>query len=122
MVRLQAIVGIVFAICISHCAAGFAQTQPTVSEFDNKSNKQKAPFKLAQKIDNPKTGATTDQKTVDKKPTPPPVTKQRRTELMTFVKAHHPEIRPLLNSLQKNRPTQYQAALRTLDRGPAGTL
>lgn len=57
----------------------------------------------------------TDKKSTDKKQLPT-ISKQRRVELMTFVRANHPELRPLLNSLEKRRPDQFQSALRTLDR------
>ena len=35
---------------------------------------------------------------------------------MEFVNAHHPAIRPLLNSLKKTQQGKYLAALKTLDR------
>ena len=44
------------------------------------------------------------------------ISNERRTELMTFVKSNHPEIRPLLKMLQKSRPAKYQSTLRSLDR------
>jgi hypothetical protein len=46
----------------------------------------------------------------------PEISAQRRAELIGFVRKHHPAIRPLLVSLEKNRPTRFQIALRTLDR------
>lgn len=46
----------------------------------------------------------------------PDINKARRAEIMSFVKQHHPEIRPLLNTLRKNRPEQFASTLRTLDR------
>lgn len=46
----------------------------------------------------------------------PEISAQRRAELIRFVKKHHPAIRPLLVSLEKNRPEKFQAAMRKLDR------
>ena len=47
---------------------------------------------------------------------PLPVGKARVAELLGFVDQHHAELRPLLRSLQKNRPQQFQNAMRALDR------
>lgn len=59
-----------------------------------------------------------DKKTDDKaaKKPPQPVSKERKAELMAFVKANHPELLPLLNQLQSKRQQQFQAALRSLDK------
>lgn len=46
----------------------------------------------------------------------PPVSKQRIEELLAFVDQHHPDIKPLLRSLQKKQRSQFHAAMRTLDR------
>lgn len=46
----------------------------------------------------------------------PAITPKRRSELMSFVKKHHAELRPLLRSLEKKRPAEFQSALRSLDR------
>ena len=56
----------------------------------------------------------TDNKAT-KKP-PQPVSKERKAELMAFVKANHPELLPLLNQLQSKRQQQFQTALRALDK------
>ncbi len=48
--------------------------------------------------------------------TPQRIDKKRRAELMKFVRQNHPELAPLINSLKSERPAQYQAALRSLDR------
>lgn len=50
------------------------------------------------------------------KPTPPPVSQERRAELMEFVKANHPELQPLLNQLKSKRQKRFQAVLLELDR------
>lgn len=47
---------------------------------------------------------------------PAPVPKQRIEELFSFVEQHHPEIKPLLRSLQKKQRAQFQTAMKTLDR------
>jgi len=51
----------------------------------------------------------------DKHP-PQPVSKERKVELMAFVKANHPELLSLLNQLQSKRRHQFHSALRTLDK------
>ena len=44
------------------------------------------------------------------------ITKARRNQLMKFVNENHPELKPLINSLRKKRPGQYNAAMRSLDK------
>lgn len=92
-------------VCLGLCGSGFAQS-------DKDSSKNRAQAKDSARPDAKKSAG---QKPVDKKPAPN-VSKERRAELMAFVKKHHPEIRPLFNSLQKTHPSQFQATLRTLDR------
>jgi hypothetical protein len=95
-------------IGLALCTTGFGQSDSTST---------RAPVKPVQKNDNQGAGKNpaADQKAADKKPLPN-VSNERSKELMAFVKEHHPELRPLLNSLQKTRPNQYQSTLRTLDR------
>lgn len=45
-----------------------------------------------------------------------PISKARRNELMNFVHDNHPELKPLINSLRKKRPVQYNAAMRSLNK------
>jgi len=40
----------------------------------------------------------------------------RRAELLKFCEQHHKELLPLLESLRKSRPEEFERALRTLDR------
>ena len=44
------------------------------------------------------------------------VSGKRIKELFTFVGQHHPDIRPLLRSLQKGQPEEFQRAMQQLDR------
>ena len=107
-------------VCFGWCAIGFSQTDGKQLDADAITNGP--PVLLAQTApaqgNDQKPGAVrqspTNSKTTDKKPAN--ISKERRAELMAFVKEHHPAIRPLLNSLQKTNPGQYQHALRTLDR------
>lgn len=115
-------ISLVAACLFAFASVGHAQTDPTVSQFDKKSKLQRAPFQLAQKTDDPAKSAQKlsdpkqdPEKAIAKKPLPQ-VSNQRRAELMAFVKIHHAELRPLLASLQKNRPNKIQSVLRTLDR------
>ena len=40
----------------------------------------------------------------------------RRAELLKFCEEHHKELLPLLESLRKKRPAEFERALKTLDR------
>jgi phage-related protein len=107
----------VLLFCFGCCASVVAQTDSTLSSIGKDDTTNRAPIKLVQKGD-PGDAARklpANQKPVEKKPLPK-VSKERLEELKAFVKKHHPEIRPLLNSLQKSRPEQYEATMRTLDR------
>lgn len=92
------------------------QNQKTKNQ-QPKSN-QKAPVKVAQQTKKP----SIDKQVQDKKLAPkktksqPNVSNSRRKELMAFFKTHHPELQRLVSQLQKSRPVQYQATLRSLDR------
>lgn len=96
-------------ICtVSFCVATTSWAQPANQSKKSTTNSAGAMQKQENKSANqPKTASPKSQ---------PNVSKERRAELMAFVKQHHPEIRPLLNSLQKSRPSQYQATLRQMDR------
>ena len=50
---------------------------------------------------------------------PPAITPERRAELMKFVRANHVELERLINSLRKQRPAEYEAALKYLDKSVA---
>jgi len=80
------------------------------SEKNKQLQKQSAKNSAGKKADNKKTDGK-----ADKKP-PQPVSKERKAELMAFVKANHPELLPLLNQLQSKRQQQFHSALRTLDK------
>ncbi|MFT5301292.1 MAG: hypothetical protein ACI814_002095 [Mariniblastus sp.] len=85
--------------CLAFCLTAEAQEKPN------------------KKSEKPSAANQVDSKT--QKPTPKPlptIGQERRSELIAFVNEHHPAIRPLLNSLRKNRPTDFQAAMRVLDR------
>ena len=106
--------------------------QSTLDGFNNRNSKlQKSPQRqLAKRIApqqdsdknkqlQKKSAKKTDDKKTDNKPAkkpPEPVSKERKAELMAFVKANHPELLPLLNQLQSKRQQQFQAALRSLDK------
>lgn len=45
----------------------------------------------------------------------PKISKERRAELMAFVKANHPELQPLLNQLKSKQEKRFQSVLLTLD-------
>lgn len=47
---------------------------------------------------------------------PAPVSKKRIDELFKFVKNHHREILPLLKKVRNDNPSQFQVAMRSLDR------
>lgn len=87
------------------------QLAQRIAPQEDKKNKQLPAKQVAPKKDSKSAGNTPE-----KKPTPQPITKQRRAELMAFVKANHPELQPLLNQLQSKREKQFQTVLRTLDR------
>ena len=113
MMRARKVTNALFGLCLI-CAAVTAQTESTISDFGNDRDRQDVSLKLAQKtVGEPKTD---NHNGVGRKTTTPPVSDQRRTELMKFVNAHHPELQPLLKSLQENRPNYYESALQTLDR------
>ena len=44
------------------------------------------------------------------------ISEKRRAELLNFCEEHHKELLPLLESLRKKRPLEFERALRTLDR------
>jgi len=101
----------------------FAQNKSTLGQFDDKADKHRAPFKLAKQskqalgLTETKAGQTQiPSKKADAKNPTVTITSKRRAELMEFVNKHHPELRPLLNSLKRTRQGQYQSALTALDR------
>ena len=104
-------------------APGFAQSNSTLAQFDSAwvnhlTSIEAAQFPEISSLQKKSTSdqkKATDSKAADKKQQPN-VSKERRDELMGFVKKHHPDLQPLLQSLQKTSPEQYKAAMRTLDR------
>ena len=102
-------------VCLFACSSGAAQTHSTLGQFDEKPRKHRAPTKIAQQSPKKNPEPQSSPKKTDQKK-PAPVSNKRRAELMEFVNDHHPEIRPLLNSLRKTQQAKFHAALRTLDR------
>ena len=103
--------------------SGFAQSTPKTppnKQDKAKASKVKPPVaakKTAQqssKKTNP--AASGETKTPDKKKPAVVLSEKRRAELLAFCEQHHQELLPLLKSLQKNRPAEFEKALRTLDR------
>ncbi len=103
--------------------SGFAQTTPKTPP--NKQDKAKAskvkppvaakkPAQQSSKKTKP--AASGETKTPDKKKPAVVLSEKRRAELLAFCEQHHQELLPLLKSLQKNRPAEFERALRTLDR------
>ena len=110
---------LLLAACLfACCSIGNAQTKSTVSQFNDPSRRQTNSFELAQKTESPgksKQQPAAPNNAVEKKQVPA-ISQQRRAELIGFVRKHHPAIRPLLVSLEKNRPAEFQTALLRLDR------
>jgi hypothetical protein len=71
---------------------------------------------VAQKLDPESRQKESVDKAAATRQAPAQITDQRRNELMRFVRANHPELERLINSLRKQRPAEYQSALRYLDR------
>ncbi len=88
-----------------------APSEQEPSKKAKSSDKKPAPAKKDQQ---PK--ANDKPKTAEKKPAPEPISKERRAELMAFVKANHPELQPLLNQLKSKREKQFQSVLHSIDR------
>ncbi len=90
---------------------------PAVSGFKNQNRTQDDRARLiAQKQEKKQqTNETKPKAVIDKKPVPV-ISAKRKAELMKFVKENHAELERLINSLRKKRPSQYQAALRSLDK------
>lgn len=104
------------ATCVlACCTVGNAQTKSTASQVGDQAKGQSAPVKAAQKSGKPVESKQKVAPTKQANEKTPQVTPKRRVELMTFLKKHHPQLRPLLGSLKKNRPEQFESALRTLD-------
>lgn len=87
---------------------GKAKTNNTNSPAASKSSAQQPSKKPSKAKKGP---ATSPDK---KKPVNVPAA--RRTELLKFCEQHHEELLPLLESLRKKRPEEFEKALRTLDR------
>lgn len=45
----------------------------------------------------------------------PPLSPERREELLEFIREHHPELEKLLLTLERKRPPRFQSALRGID-------
>lgn len=89
-----------------------AKTNKTDSPATSKSSTQQPAKKPSKTTRAPAAGPTTSP---DKKK-PVNVPAARRTELLKFCEQHHKELLPLLESLRKKRPEEFEKALRTLDR------
>jgi len=103
--------------------SGFAQSTPKTppnKQDKAKASKVKPPVaakKTAQQSSKKtKPAASGETKTPDKKKPAVVLSEKRRAELLAFCEQHHQELLPLLKSLQKNRPAEFEKALRTLDR------
>ena len=113
-------ISMICVIALSLCAAPTNSTQaqenPTASQPES-TKKQKPQATTSQKVERTESGKKqpdVQKKSNGKKPLAS-VTQSRRAELMEFITLHHPEIKPLLNSLQKKRKKQYESAIQTLD-------
>ncbi len=95
------------------CASSFAQSKSANSKFDF-TDAQQTPIGNQNAANKTKSRDTT--KNAVQKKLAPALSNKRRAKLMEFVNAHHPEIRPLLNSLRKSRSGHYQSAIMALDR------
>lgn len=102
---------------------GFAQTSanaPSPKPNQAKTNKSRTSVasknQTQQTSKNSKVPASGQATAPDKKKPVTAITEKRRTELLNFCKQHHEELIPLLESLQKKRPAEFEKALRTLDR------
>lgn len=91
---------------------GKAKTNNTNSPAASKSSAQQPSKKPSKAKKGPAANPTTSP---DKKK-PVNVPAARRTELLKFCQQHHKELLPLLESLRKKRPEEFEKALRTLDR------
>jgi len=87
-----------------------AVNQPASSAGDKSAQRQ-----LAKRIEKPQSDKAKN-KSADDKPVPTPVPEERLAEITAFVKAHHPELQPLLKQLRAKRAKQFQTVIRTLDR------
>jgi hypothetical protein len=104
-------------------ADSISAQNPAVSGFKTQKNQKSQKqhddrAKLLAKKQDDKDPAASDRKpkvVVEKKPVVA-ISAKRKAELMKFVKANHAELERLINSLRKKRPSQYQSALRSLDR------
>lgn len=119
--------GMAFSVALVGPSVSSVWAQSTVDSFSKPANskRQKSPesqlakrFAQADQKSGKNTQPAVKPKTDDKaaKPAPQPVSKERRAELMAFVKTHHPELQPLLNQLQAKRKNQFESVLRTLDK------
>ncbi|MEL7497839.1 MAG: hypothetical protein AAFN77_09530 [Planctomycetota bacterium] len=117
-----------YAALIAICACGsfvssqaLAQTTPSKSTLttkvqDNKknnkpkSNSKKGTSQSSSVKPPPVSEVNTERKT------PAPVSNQRISEIFDFLSKHHPEMRPILRTLQRNNAQQFQTAMRGLDR------
>lgn len=93
---------------VSFCAtfgASPAQDQATQQEKSARASSEPTPATKPQPTEqNPRTNSDT-------------LTNEQSTEeVMTFVRQHVPELRPLLRTLKNNRPAQFQSAMRGLSR------
>lgn len=102
---------------------GFAQTSanaPSPKPNQAKTNKSRTSVasknQTQQTSKNSKVPASGQATAPDKKKPVTAITEKRRAELLNFCKQHHEELIPLLESLQKKRPAEFEKALRTLDR------
>lgn len=110
------------ALGVAFSAASSVWAQETVDAFKkeqkpaNSEVKPKTDDKAAKPKDpKPKDPKPSASKPKDPESTPQSVSPERRAELMEFVKAHHPELQPLLNQLQSKRKKRFQTVLVKLD-------
>jgi hypothetical protein len=98
---------------------GFAQTTAKASPNKTLPGKAKPPVASKSSVQqtSPKAKtATTGQTALPDKKKTGNVSTARRAELLKFCEEHHKELLPLLESLRKKRPAEFERALKTLDR------
>ncbi len=101
---------------VTSTAPVLAQAELFVELDDPRNGQADTVRVVAQKPAAPANQKDSVDKTAAAKQAPAAITDQRRNELMKFVRANHPELERLINSLRKQRPEEYQSALRYLDR------